>query len=107
MLRLLPLFAFVAFTLVVLVAGAGPRPQARSVAAVYPPWWSDARIGEAAASAGSIAAGGGLRNVILLAGAPGEIAGRARRSGALFLIDTRAARFCADPLALSGDRDVL
>jgi hypothetical protein len=107
MLRLLPVLAFLAFTAPVVALGAGPGPHARSVAAVYPPWWGDARIGQAAASAGAIAAGGGLRNVILVSGEPGQIAERARRSGALFLIDTRAARFCVDPLALSGDRNVL
>jgi len=96
MLRALPWLAFAASTVMLVLAGAAPRPDDRVMAAVYPPWWSDARIGGAAASAGAIAAGGGVRNVVLIqAEAPG-LAARVRRTGALLLLDARAARFCID-----------
>lgn len=66
------------------------------MAAVYPPWWSDARIASAAASAGDIAAVGGLANIIVIHGEPARLAGNARRSGALLLLGGDAARLCAD-----------
>lgn len=96
MLRVLPLLAFLASTVMLVLAGAGPRPDDRVMAAVYPPWWSDARIGQAAASAGSIAAAGGARNVILIQAETPGLAARVRRTGALLLLDSRAARFCID-----------
>ena len=80
--------------------GAGPRPGERLLAAVYPPWWSDARIAGAAASAGDIAAAGGVRNVLVIHGEPTGLATRLRRSGALLVLGGDAARLCADPNAL-------
>ncbi len=104
--KLLPGIALIASTALVAAISAGPRPDANTIAAVYPPWWSDVRIGTAAASAGAIAAGGGARNVILISGGPGELSRRAWRSGALFLLNTDAARLCRAP-APSGDVHVL
>lgn len=83
----------------VVALGAGPRPGEPRLAAVYPPWWSDARIAGAAAAAGDIAAAGGVRNVLVIHGDPTGLAARVRRSGALLVLGGDAARLCADPQA--------
>lgn len=96
MLRALPFLAFAISTVLLVLAGASPRPGDRVLAAVYPPWWSDARIGEAAASAGAIASGGGVRNVLLIQAERPGLSKRTLRSGAMLVLDARAARFCVD-----------
>jgi len=65
------------------------------VAAIYPPWWTAARIVGAAAGTGDIAAAGGLPNILVLQG-DAELAARARRSGALLVLGGNAVRLCAD-----------
>lgn len=95
-----PILILVLSTTVVIALGAGPRPGERLLAAVYPPWWSDARIAGAAASAGDIAAAGGVRNVLVIHGDPTGLAARVRRSGALLVLGGDAARLCADPVTL-------
>lgn len=97
---LAPILILVLSTTVVVTLGAGPLPGERLLAAVYPPWWSDARIAGAAASAGDIAAAGGVRNVLVIHGDPTGFAARLRRSGALLVLGGDAARLCADPQAL-------
>ncbi len=97
---LAPILILVLSTTIVVTLGAGPRPGERLLAAVYPPWWSDARIAGAAASAGDIAAAGGVRNVLVIHGDPTGFATRVRRSGALLVLGGDAARLCADPQAL-------
>ena len=92
-----PILLLVLSTTVVVSLGAGPRPGDRLLAAVYPPWWSDADIAGAAASAGDIAAAGGVRNILVIHGDPGGLATRVRRSGALLVLGGDAARLCADP----------
>lgn len=81
----------------ILAFGAGPLPGDRFLAAVYPPWWSDARIAGAAGSAGDIAAVGGARNILVIHGDPVGFATRVRRSGALLVLGGEAARLCVDP----------
>lgn len=95
MLRPFPVLAFLLGSAIVLLIGAAPRAGERTLAAVYPPWWSDARIGGAAASAGDIAAAGGVRNIIIIHGEPSDLARRAARSGALIVLGAGAARLCA------------
>lgn len=75
---------------------AEPRTPGR-VAAVFPPWWSATRVGEAAASAGNIAGAGGAPFVIILRGDPADLSRRTRAAGALMLIDPALAGVCARP----------
>jgi hypothetical protein len=95
-----PIFILILSTFVVVGLGTGPRPGDRLLAAVYPPWWSDTRIAGAAASAGDIAAAGGVRNILVIHGDPSGLAMRLRRSGALLVLGGDAARLCADPVTL-------
>lgn len=81
---------------VVIVIGAAPR-QADRAAAVFPPWWSEARVVAAAASAGDIASRGGAANIVLVRGDPATLRSRLRAAGALLLLDPQAAGFCASP----------
>ncbi len=92
-----PILLLVLSTMVILALGAGPLPGERLLAAVYPPWWSDAQIAGAAASAGEIAAAGGVRNILVIHGDPTGLATRVRRSGALLVLGGEAVRLCADP----------
>ncbi len=92
----LPILMLILSSATVVLAGSGVGPDERRLAAVYPPWWSDARIAGAAASAGDIAAVGGLHNIIVIQGEPARLAAEARRSGALLLLGGDAARLCAD-----------
>ncbi len=91
-----PILLLILSSAIVLLAGASPGPNDRRLAVVYPPWWSDADIAGAAASAGPIAAVGGLSNIIVIQGDPEALSDRARRSGALLVLGGRAARLCAD-----------
>ena len=86
--------------LAVAVAGEAPRDPGH-IAAVFPPWWSARQVSEAAASAGLIQAGGGLSNIVIVAGEPARLAERLHDAGALVLLDPEAARGCSKPL---GDR---
>lgn len=79
---------------------AQPRTPGR-VAAVFPPWWSAARIVGAAASAGDIAGAGGAPFVVILRGDPANLAERAKSAGAVLLLDPALAGACARPQELA------
>lgn len=81
---------------VVVLAGLGPR-EAGSAAAIFPPWWSQARVIEAAASAGDIVSRGGAGDVVLVRGDPATLRTRLRAAGALLLLDPQTAGLCAPP----------
>jgi hypothetical protein len=77
-----------------LVNFPSPDEHSSAVAAIYPPWWSTRQVWRAAASAGDILNIGGSEFVLLLhSDAPG-LAVRARRSGALLVIDPRGFGGC-------------
>jgi hypothetical protein len=63
------------------------------VAAVFPPWWSTARILAAAATAGRLTAVGRWSSVVVVRGDE-YAAARLKSAGALLLIDPRAAIGC-------------
>jgi len=86
---LLGLFAAVAVE-------AQPRTPDR-VAAVFPPWWSPARVFGAAGAAGDIAGAGGASFIVILRGDPARLSERAREAGALLLLDPALAGICARP----------
>lgn len=73
---------------------AQPRTPGR-VAAVFPPWWSSARIIGAAASAGDIAGAGGASFIVILRGDAADLSRRARGAGALMLLDPALAGACS------------
>lgn len=89
-----PAFALALASLVVVVAlAAGPRTP-RQVAAVFPPWWSSARIVAAAGEAGAITGFGGARNVVLVAAADDNLPRRLNAAGALLQLDPVLAGLC-------------
>lgn len=91
-----PILLLILSSVTVLLAGSLPGPEDKRVAVVYPPWWTDVRVAGAAASAGQIAAAGGLRNIIVIQGDPARLTAEARRSGALLVLGGRAVRLCAE-----------
>jgi hypothetical protein len=81
--------------------------SSRAVAAVFPPWWSQARIAAAAASVGRIAAGGGAPFVVALHSDQPGLAARARASGAWLVVNPDLRGLCdqpAGPSANLGDK---
>jgi len=98
-------------TLGLIVAGGiasanAPRAPGDTVAAVYPPWWSSARIlGTLVESDSRLLRAGGADNILVLRLGP-DGADAVERSGALLLLDPISAAGC---LSLSveavGSRD--
>ncbi len=86
---LLGLFAAVAVQ-------AEPRTSGR-VAAVFPPWWSAARVFGAAGEAGDIAGAGAAPFIVILRGDPAQLSARTREAGAWLLLDPALAGVCARP----------
>lgn len=85
-------FSFVSLALVVLV-GAAPRTGG-TVAAVFPPWWTPTETISAAGQAGSVAAIGGWRHIVIVKGEPGQLQHRLWAAGALALLDPQGAGGC-------------
>ena len=84
----------VATLLAALSVNAAPRDPAR-IAAFFPPWWSQTRIVEAAASAGQILGGGGAPFVVILHGDPLSLARHARDAGAWVVTGADPAGLCS------------
>lgn len=81
------------------ILGAQPQDPARA-AAVFPPWWSQARILSAAARAGDVAGVGALSSIVITAAPPGREPGlpaALRREGAWLVIDPGFAGPCQPP----------
>jgi hypothetical protein len=78
----------------VLVFAGAPRDPA-DIAAVFPPWWSQAQALNAAASAGQIQRTGGLPAIVVTHGDPRTLADRLRRAGAVLLLDPVGVGLCA------------
>ncbi len=86
------LIVAVALMMVALMAGLPtPRPSAKTLAAVFPPWWSQTRILKAGLPVGDIAAMGAAPFVIVLHVRTASAEQTLRRAGALLVIDP--ARF--------------
>lgn len=84
-------------TLVMAMSAAAAPTDAARVAAVFPPWWSSARVMEAAATAGDIAGAGAHSSILIVSsGAPG-LAARLRDAGAVVLLSPGLAGLCAVP----------
>ncbi len=73
---------------------AQPRTPGR-IAAVFPPWWSPAKVVGAAASAGDLSGVGGVPFIVILRGDPADLEQRARAAGAVLLLDPALAGACA------------
>jgi hypothetical protein len=90
----------VAFSTVVLGAAGGlasiawASPGAETLIAIYPPWWTQARIWTAALSVGEVADVGGAPFVLVIHSAGPDAPGRAVRSGAVFTLDPGASGPC-------------
>jgi hypothetical protein len=66
----------------------------RTVAAVFPPWWPPARAFSAAAASGRLAAVGAVPWIVVVRG-DGALSSHLKASGALLLLDPKAALGCA------------
>lgn len=78
------------------ILGAQPRDPARA-AAVFPPWWSQARALAAADRAGDVAGVGALSPIVIIAAPAGrerDFASALRREGAWLVIDPGFAGPC-------------
>lgn len=74
---------------------AGPRTP-RQVAAVFPPWWSPARVFAAASDAGAITAIGGARNVVIVVADDDQLPARLNAAGALLQLNPSLTGLCAE-----------
>jgi len=74
---------------------AGPRSP-RQVAAVFPPWWPEARVLEAAREAGAITAIGGARNVVIVVADDDALPSRLSTAGALLQLNPTLTGLCAE-----------
>lgn len=74
----------------VLPVAAAPHPDSRAVVAVYPPWWSQARVLDAGATAGP-AFPGAASFVVLVQDAGEVVSTRLRRSGAILILNGEVA----------------
>jgi hypothetical protein len=72
-----------------------PRADAVTLAAVFPPWWTQVRIWRAAVSAGDVADIGGLRFVLVLHARNAVLAAQLRHAGALLILDPRSLGACS------------
>ena len=74
---------------------AGPRTP-RQIAAVFPPWWSQARVLEAARAAGAVTAIGGARNVVVVVANDDLLPVRLNAAGALLQLNPTVTGLCAE-----------
>ena len=97
LLTLAPAFALTFASLGAAVAfEAGPRTP-RQIAAVFPPWWSQARVLQAASDAGAIAAIGGVRNVVVVVADDDFLPARLNAAGVLLQLNPSLTGLCAEP----------
>lgn len=79
-------------TVAVFAAALAPQP-AGAVAAVFPPWWSEARVVAAAGDAGALVAAGADAHVVVV-DAAGDLPKRLREAGALVVFNPGAFAGC-------------
>lgn len=91
--------ALIAAALLVAVGGAAETPfaspGAATVAAVFPPWWTKVQVWGAARAVGAVSAAGASPFVLMVHSATPDLAVRARRAGALLVLDPRGFAGCA------------
>lgn len=74
------------------------RPQSpREIAAVFPPWWSQADTFAAAREAGAVSAIGGWRNVVVVVSDDDDLSRRLNSVGALLQLDPILSGLCSTP----------
>jgi hypothetical protein len=86
--------AVIAVSLVPAIAIAARPSDPHVIAAVFPPWWSSARSVSAAGLAGRLIATGAVPWILVVRGDDG-LAAHLRASGAVLLLDPRAAPGCS------------
>lgn len=75
------------------LAAAMPGPafgRSESIAAVFPPWWHQSRVFQAAAGAGPLLDTGQASFVVVVGFSDPGVADRLRSAGALILLDAAA-----------------
>jgi len=93
--QMMAVTAAILLSLVVAVqVSAAPNDPSR-IAAVFPPWWTAAQAVRAASASGRILGVGGAPFVVILQGDPRTLAAHARAVGALFILASNPAGFCA------------
>jgi hypothetical protein len=75
--------------------GAAASADPSHVAAIFPPWWPQARAIAAAGSAGDILGVGAAPFVILVHGDPATLQRKARSAGALIVFSSERAGLCS------------
>jgi hypothetical protein len=86
--------AAVAMSAVVLAAATAPA-DGREAAGVFPPWWGESRILDAAAQAGAVLAVGALPFIVRVSDPAGHAPARLHAAGALFAIDPQGLLACS------------
>lgn len=76
------------------VLAAAPRDP-HHAAGVFPPWWSQAAVLEAASGAGAVLSVGQVPFIVVVRAETGDVPDRLRQAGALFSIDPSQAVACA------------
>lgn len=74
---------------------AAPRTP-RQVAAVFPPWWSPARVFAAASEAGAVTAIGGASNIVIVVADDDQLPARLNAAGALLQLNPSLTGLCAE-----------
>ena len=64
-------------------------------AGLFPPWWSQRTVLEAASGAGMLVAQGTLPFIAIVQTPEADVGQRLRKAGALIVIDARFAAFCS------------
>lgn len=95
--RILLAAAACALSLGIGVSAVAAPADADRVAAIFPPWWSAERALIAAASAGQIAGGGQMDNVVIVVGQSDGLSRRLREAGSVILLSPGAVRLCGEP----------
>ncbi|HEV7260588.1 MAG TPA: hypothetical protein VGN82_22595 [Bosea sp. (in: a-proteobacteria)] len=91
----LPATAIAAASTVMIPVLAARPLDATLAAGVFPPWWSESEIIDAAARAGAVLATGTLPFVVIIRAEGGDAARRLSDQGALFSLDPAGAAMCA------------
>lgn len=86
--------AAAAMSVAVLVAATAPA-DGHEAAGVFPPWWAEPRILDAAARAGAVLAVGALPFIIRVRDPAGHAPARLQAAGALFSIDPQGLLACS------------
>jgi hypothetical protein len=94
--RLIP-FALLAGSVLMIASLAMKPVPDKPVAALFPPWWSAARvIASAAAADGAIVRFGGFQTILVLAAGGPDLAARLRHAGAWLVLDAGSLGGCAE-----------